>query len=86
MSPLLAQSGHARRVAQCPLSGVKRTSNAQIEFFRFSPKADIGLTEIPQCSKLPYCDVGEAQGPQPQARFRTVTTAAMWQIFLAKPV
>jgi len=49
-------------------------------------EADIGLTEIPQCSKLPYCDVGEAQGPQPQARFRTVTTAAMWQIFLAKPV
>src|SRR5262249_46880409 len=30
-----ALSGHASCVAQCPLSGVKRTSNAQIEFFRF---------------------------------------------------
>src|SRR5262245_50339326 len=25
MSPLLALNGHARRVAQCPLSGAKRT-------------------------------------------------------------
>src|SRR5262249_16357439 len=35
MNPEVAQSGHARRVGRCPLSGVKRTSNAQIEFFRF---------------------------------------------------
>jgi hypothetical protein len=33
--PLLAQSGHARRVGRCPLMGVKRTSNAQIELVRF---------------------------------------------------
>src|SRR5262249_12712388 len=26
---------------RCPLSGAKRTSSAQIEFFRFLPKADI---------------------------------------------
>jgi hypothetical protein len=28
MSPLLAQSGHQNRAAECPLSGAKRTSMA----------------------------------------------------------
>src|SRR6516165_9524011 len=32
VSPLLAQSGHTEMSALCPLLGVKRTSNAQIEF------------------------------------------------------
>jgi hypothetical protein len=31
----LAQSGHAGRVAQCPLSGIERTFDAQVEFFCF---------------------------------------------------
>jgi len=35
MSPLLARSGPNEASAICPLSGVKRISNAQIEFLRF---------------------------------------------------
>ena len=40
--------------AATSLPGVKRTSNAQIEIFRFRPKADMSLVEIPQCSGLRY--------------------------------
>src|SRR5262245_12581109 len=32
---LLAQSGHSTRVAQCPLSGVKRTTFVRPELFHF---------------------------------------------------
>jgi hypothetical protein len=46
----LAQSGHAGRVARCPLSGVKRTSFAHSEPFHFRPTADKVGIEIPQCS------------------------------------
>jgi hypothetical protein len=38
----MAQNGHADRVAQCPLSGAKRKTYAQIELFWFWPEADIG--------------------------------------------
>ena len=36
--PLLAQSGHADRLNQCPLSGVKRTSGEGVSMFAFDPK------------------------------------------------
>jgi hypothetical protein len=49
MSPVLAQSGHAGMSAICPLSGVKRTSNAQIAFFRFRSKPDISARFLLQC-------------------------------------
>jgi hypothetical protein len=43
MSPLMAQSGHVRRVARCPLSRVKRTlmgASHLGQFGRVGPKAD----------------------------------------------
>jgi hypothetical protein len=35
ISPLMAQSGHASRVAQCPLLGAKRTNSKQGREVRF---------------------------------------------------
>src|SRR5262249_62403487 len=40
MSPLVAQSGHAGRVARGPLLEVKRASFARFEHSRSCPKAD----------------------------------------------
>ena len=40
---LLAQSGHARRLQQCPLLGVKRTLNRRASMSAFDPKRTFAL-------------------------------------------
>jgi hypothetical protein len=46
MSPLLAQSGHADRAAECPLSGVKRTSSRHAEVAAVKPRRrELGIAD-----------------------------------------
>jgi hypothetical protein len=54
LSPLLAQSGHPDRAAECPLPGVKLTTLFQSVMSGFDPKRSLG-GQI--CTRaLHYCE------------------------------